>query len=68
MMNSWQQSSNLDGAFAVEEDAVEEGPVLLIDDVVDSRWSLTVIGALLRRAGSGPVLPFALASASAGGD
>jgi ATP-dependent DNA helicase RecQ len=37
--------------------------VLLVDDLVDSRWTLTVAGSLLRGAGSGPVLPFALAEA-----
>ena len=37
-------------------------PVLLIDDLVDSRWTLTVAARALRRAGSGPVLPFVLAS------
>lgn len=68
MMNSWQQSSNLDGAFAVDPVLVQTGPVLLVDDVADSRWSLTVIGALLRQTGSGPVLPYVLALASASGD
>lgn len=68
MMNSWQQSSNLDAAFAVDPTLMQNGPVLLVDDVVDSRWSLTVIGALLRQAGSGPVLPYVLALASAAGD
>ena len=28
-----------------------DGPVLLVDDLVDSRWTLTVAGALLRQAG-----------------
>ncbi|HLR97853.1 MAG TPA: RecQ family ATP-dependent DNA helicase [Jiangellaceae bacterium] len=35
--------------------------VLLIDDVVDSRWTLTVAGRSLRQAGAGAVLPFVLA-------
>ncbi len=39
------------------------GPVLLVDDLVDSRWTMTVAGALLRRAGAQAVLPFALAAA-----
>jgi len=39
--------------------------VLLVDDLVDSRWTMTVAGALLREQGSGPVLPFALAEARA---
>lgn len=42
--------------------ALGGAPILLIDDIVDSRWSLTVAGRLLRRAGSGPVLPFVLAA------
>lgn len=43
-------------------DALNGAPVLLIDDLADSRWSLTVAARALRRAGSGPVLPFVLAS------
>ncbi len=39
-------------------------PVLLVDDVVDSRWTLTPGAVLLRQHGSGPVYPFALAKAS----
>jgi len=35
--------------------------VLLVDDMVDSRRTFTVIAALLRAAGSGPVFPLALA-------
>jgi ATP-dependent DNA helicase RecQ len=41
--------------------AAHEGPVLLVDDLVDSRWSMTVAGRELRRAGARAVLPFALA-------
>ena len=36
-------------------------PVLLIDDLADSRWTLTVAARALRRAGAGTVLPFTLA-------
>ena len=36
------------------------GPVLLVDDLVDSRWSITVAGRALRRAGADAVLPLAL--------
>ncbi|MCU1523254.1 MAG: recombinase RecQ, partial [Microbacteriaceae bacterium] len=35
-------------------------PVLLVDDLVDSRWTITVAGRMLRRAGASAVLPFAL--------
>ena len=41
-----------------------EGPVLLVDDLVDSRWTMTVAGRLLRLAGADAVLPFALAAAA----
>jgi ATP-dependent DNA helicase RecQ len=40
-----------------------DGPVLLVDDLVDSRWTMTVAGRALRRAGAASVLPFALATA-----
>ncbi|HZC28043.1 MAG TPA: RecQ family ATP-dependent DNA helicase [Actinopolymorphaceae bacterium] len=36
--------------------------VLLVDDLVDSRWTLTFAARELRRAGAGEVLPFALAT------
>ena len=38
-----------------------DGPVLLVDDLVSSRWTLTVAGRALRLAGADGVLPFALA-------
>jgi ATP-dependent DNA helicase RecQ len=38
--------------------------VLLVDDVVDSGWTLTLLAVLLRQRGSGPVHPFVLAKAS----
>jgi ATP-dependent DNA helicase RecQ len=62
MENSAQQVMNVYGAFAVER-TVPSTPVLLIDDIVDSRWTLTVAGIALRDAGSGPVYPFVLAKA-----
>ena len=61
MQNTQQQYANVRGAFEVRG-AIPAGPVLLVDDLVDSRWTLTEIGGLLREAGSGPVYPFALAS------
>ena len=59
--NRFHQCHNLDGAFALEGQ-VQEGTVLLVDDIVDSRWTLTVVAALLREAGCTAVLPFALAT------
>jgi ATP-dependent DNA helicase RecQ len=62
--NSFHQAANLDGAFRV--DGVEPGPVILIDDTVDSRWTFTIISALLQAAGSGCVYPLALCSTASG--
>ena len=63
--NRFHQCSNLDGVFAVDG-AISTEPVLLIDDVVDSAWTMTVVAALLRRAGCGRVWPVALATTSVG--
>ncbi len=60
LSNSYQQCWNVQGAFEVNH-SVRDEPVLLIDDVFGSRWTLTEVGRILRQAGSGPVLPFALA-------
>ncbi len=67
MNNSFQQASNLDGVFFVDRDTVPEGPAFLIDDMVDSRWTFTVIAALLRQAGCPAVFPLALAMNSPSG-
>jgi ATP-dependent DNA helicase RecQ len=68
MQNSYQQLRNLAGAFEIDTHAQIGGPVLLVDDTVDSRWTFTVVAALLRQEGSGPVFPFALAYTSSGSD
>ncbi|MFN8228940.1 MAG: RecQ family ATP-dependent DNA helicase [Mycobacterium sp.] len=66
MNNSAQQARNVDGSLAVSETALLSGPVLLVDDMVDSQWTMTIAAWLLQSAGSGPVYPLALAWA--GGD
>jgi ATP-dependent DNA helicase RecQ len=66
MNNSYQQAHNLDGAFEIDAWEGMSGNVFLIDDMVDSRWTFTVIAALLRNAGSGLVYPVALALNSLG--
>jgi ATP-dependent DNA helicase RecQ len=38
-----------------------DGPVLLVDDVASSRWTITVAAQALRAAGAPAVLPFVLA-------
>jgi ATP-dependent DNA helicase RecQ len=64
--NSAHKLANVWGAFSVEASelpppGVRSGPVLLVDDLWDSGWTMTVVAALLRDAGAGPVLPFVLA-------
>ena len=61
MSNSYQKSHNLNGVFEIDNWQGMKGSVFLVDDLVDSRWTFTVIAALLRSAGSGEVFPLALA-------
>nr|WP_295543657.1 RecQ family ATP-dependent DNA helicase [uncultured Thiohalocapsa sp.] len=63
--NRFHQCRNLDGVFDVAQE-MPSSPVLLVDDVIDSGWTVTVLAALLLRAGSGPVFPIALASTTSG--
>jgi ATP-dependent DNA helicase RecQ len=55
------------GRFVVPDDLQQalaglSGPVLLVDDLVDSRWTMAVASRELRLAGADAVLPFALGS------
>ncbi len=59
--NRYRQCKNLDGVFGIRG-RIPAGPVLLVDDIVDSGWTLTIIAALLLQEGSGPVYPLALAT------
>src|SRR5690606_31590205 len=65
MENRFYQSTNLDGAFVVDPELCYCDPVLLVDDAVDSAWTLTLASVLLKEAGVSAVLPFALASTAA---
>ena len=65
--NSAYRLAGVWGRFGVGADlakALEEasGPILLVDDLVDSRWTMTVATRELRRHGADSVLPFALAA------
>ncbi|MEJ5366075.1 MAG: RecQ family ATP-dependent DNA helicase [Desulfosoma sp.] len=64
--NRYHQCKNLDGAFKVAGTVLPH-PVLLVDDIVDSGWTMTLAAVLLRKAGSGAVYPVALASTNPGG-
>lgn len=66
MANSTQQARNIDGSMTIATQALPTGPVLLVDDMVDSRWTLTVAGWLLRSHGGGDVWPLALSWAGQG--
>ena len=66
MANGTQQARNVDGSLAVSQDPLPGGPVLLVDDMVDSRWTLTVAAWLLRSHGTSEVWPLALSLSSHG--
>jgi ATP-dependent DNA helicase RecQ len=61
LANSFHQYRNAHDAFAITG-AVPGGPVLLVDDVRGSGWTLTTVAGLLRDAGAGPVHPLVLLS------
>ncbi len=61
--NRYHQCKNLDGVFRINP-GIPKDPVLLVDDVIDSGWTMTVLSALLRQAGCSTVFPVALATTS----
>lgn len=67
MQNSALQLCNVAASIEVTG-SVDAGPVLLVDDIVDSGWTLTYAGHLLREHGAGPVHPLALATAASRDD
>jgi ATP-dependent DNA helicase RecQ len=62
MANAAQQVANVRGSFAVAG-AVPAEPVLLVDDIRFSGWTLAMVAGQLRQKGAGPVFPLALATA-----
>jgi ATP-dependent DNA helicase RecQ len=66
-VNSARRLAALHDAFVVPDTLAEAlaglggAPILLVDDRVDSRWTVTVCTRALRQAGAGPVLPLVLA-------
>lgn len=64
--NSAQRLASVWDVFAIPEPlrqalSAQEGPVLAIDDRVDSGWTMTVAAKVLREAGAPAVLPLVLA-------
>jgi ATP-dependent DNA helicase RecQ len=68
MNNSSQQLRNVEGALVIHGSALHRGPVLLVDDLVDSRWTLTYAAWLLSGSGVPAVYPLALAASTRAGD
>jgi ATP-dependent DNA helicase RecQ len=68
MANSSQQALNVDGSLDVNIEPLPEGSVLLVDDLVDSRWTLTVAAYILQLHRSGKVFPLALADTGHGNE
>ena len=64
MQNSSHQCRNAMRSFGLLEDAIVPSKVLLVDDVVDSKWTLTACGYYLSEGGCEEVYPFALADSS----
>lgn len=65
MENSCQQFLNVKDVFSVDTQNISQElltqPCFLVDDVVDSRWTFTVVANLLMKAGCTGVYPMALA-------
>ena len=66
MQNTYFQYQNAVSKICVREGApsLNGENVILIDDLADSKWTLTVAGALLKKEGAGKVYPFCLADSS----
>ena len=64
MENSSHQCANAYKSFSIKRNLLIPKNILLVDDVVDSKWTLTVCGYRLMEAGAQKVFPFALADSS----
>jgi len=64
MENSAHQCANAYQSFYIKDDSQVPENILLIDDVVDSKWTFTVCGYRLMEAGAQHVYPYALADSS----
>ena len=64
--NSKGQYQNANDSFEIIQ--VKKENILLVDDMVDSRWTFTVCAMKMREMGSGDIYPFALANTAGRGD
>ncbi len=60
MENSFQQEKNVQGSLKVVGSNPVDYLLILVDDMVDSGWTFTVAGMILKGAGYEKVYPFAL--------
>lgn len=67
MENSSFQCQNALHSFFIPSEFHIHGSTILVDDIVDSRWTLAVCGNLLGEHGCSRVIPFCLADSSDGG-
>ena len=65
MENNYYKARNAYKSLVVQNEP-PSGPVLLVDDIVYSRWTMTVAAYRLRSNGSGEVFPLALSLARGG--
>ena len=65
MQNSAHQCRNAWNSFSVSGGSIPS-KLILVDDIVDSRWTMTVCGYKLMQNGAELVFPFALADSSRG--
>jgi len=65
MQNSAMQARNVLNSLKIIKEPLAD-PVLLVDDIRDSGWTLTIAGKLLVESGCEIVFPFTLASTSKG--
>lgn len=63
--NSYMQQMNIENSIELTDD-IRDKVILLVDDMVDSKWTFTVISAKLLQAGAKAVYPFALAKTGKG--
>lgn len=64
--NSDGQYRNANDSFEIIQ--IKKENILLVDDMVDSRWTFTVCAMKMREMGSGDIYPFALANTAGRGD
>ena len=70
MQNSDRQARNAANGFRLKRTEVSKlagKTILLVDDIVGSRWTMAIITMLLVQAGTGQVFPFAATSSAAAG-